>query len=236
MSQHATNFQAVSHAASSPIGDRMLAESRIDDRLLRRRRARRMSPTRRLLYVNFATLLTCLLFLYDGHEPGWSLFTCVSLLMFNALGIAWAVASFQWLIDDERPRGAMVGGVIRMAVTPLLVAACGAMVIMSLPARIGLWASLNEFNPLLKQAPTVPGGQPLNKRVGVYDVIRYAADGKGGVYFVTGDYKDGLRRDHVSLGFAYHPSRAGTPFGKDQYRLTHVCGDWYSFAATEPGN
>jgi hypothetical protein len=166
MSQHAANYQTIQHvaqaASASSKGDRMLVESMIDDRMLRRRRARRMPPARRRMYVNFATLLTCLLFLYDGHEPGWSLFTCISLLMFNALGIAWAVASFQWLIDDERPRGAMVGGVIRMSVTPLLIVACGAMVIMSLPARIGLWASLNEFQPLLRQAPQVKGGQPLN--------------------------------------------------------------------------
>ena len=213
----------------------MRSESLIDARVMRRRRARRMPAARRLSYVNFAALLTCLLFLYDGHEPGWSLFTCVSLLMFSALAVAWTVASFQWLIDDERPRGTMWLGVLRMSVTPLLVVACGAMVIMSIPARIGLWASLNEFQPLLIQAPEVPGGQPLNKRVGVYDVIRYAADGKGGVYFVTGDYKDGLRKDHVSLGFAYHPSRTGTPFGREQYRLTHVSGEWYSFAATEAG-
>jgi hypothetical protein len=232
MSQHAANYQTV-HAAS---GDRLLTESMIDAPLTRRRRARRMSAARRLAYVNFATLLTCLLFLYDSHEPGWSLFTCVSLLMFCALAVAWTVASFQWLVDDERPRGAMIGGVLRMAVTPLLVVACGAMVILAFPARIGLWASLNELQPLLTSAPAVPGGGELNKRVGVYDVIRYAADGKGGVYFVTGDYRDGLQRDHVSLGFAYNPSRSGTPFGTKQYRLTHVCGHWYSFAATESGH
>lgn len=192
-----------------------------------------MSPDRRLIYVNFATLLTCMLFLYDGHEPGWSTFTCISLLMFSALAIAWAVASFQWLVDGDRSRGAW-RGVLRMAVTPILTAGCGAMVILAVPARIGLWASLNEFQPLLRDAPVVADGAPLNRRVGVYDVLRYAGDGNGGVYFVTGNYLDGLSRDRVSLGFAYHPSRQGTPFGHEQYRLTHVAGDWYSFAATEP--
>jgi hypothetical protein len=234
MTRSAANSETAS-PKSPATSDRMLLESLIDETRVRRGR-RRMPAARRLSYVNFATLLTCLLFLYDGHEPGWSVFTCVSLLMFNALAVAWAVASFQWLTDDGRPRGCMWGGVLRMAVTPLLVVACGAMVICSIPARIGLWASLDDFRPLLKQAPQVTGGKELHRRVGWYDVIRYAADGKGGVYFVTGDYRDSLKNDHVSLGFAFNPSKTGTPFGKDQYRLTHVCGRWYSFAATEPGN
>src|SRR3954466_13380065 len=102
--------------------------------------SKRMPPARRLMYVNFATLLTCLLFLYDGHEPGWSMFTCISMLMFSALAIAWTVASFQWLIDDNRKHGLWVG-VLRMPVAPILTVACGAMVILSIPARIGLWAS-----------------------------------------------------------------------------------------------
>jgi len=222
MSERAANYQTVHHDAVA-----------LDALIAARRKRKRISPARRLTYVNFATLLTCLLFLYDGHEPGWSVFTCVSMLMFSALTIAWAVASFQWLIDDDRTHGLWTG-VLRMTVAPILTVACGAMVIMSIPARIGLWASLNDFQPLLKNAPAIADGEALNKRVGVYDVLRYAADGKGGVYFVTGNYRDGLRRNQVSLGFAYHPSRQGTPFGRDQYRLIHVSGDWYSFAASEP--
>lgn len=224
MSQRAANYEAVQHEAVS-----------LDALIAPCRKRNRMSPGRRLTYVNFATLLTCLLFLYDGHEPGWSVFTCVSMLMFSALTIAWTVASFQWLVDSDRTQGVWVG-VLRMTVAPILSVACSAMVIMSVPARIGLWASLNDFQPLLRSAPEVAEGQPLNRRVGVYDVLRYAADGKGGVYFVTGNYQDGLRRNRVSLGFAYHPSRQGTPFGHDQYRLVHVSGDWYSFAASEPGS
>ena len=208
----------------------------IDDLAPAKPPRKRLSPTYRLTYVNFATLLTCFLFLYDGLEPGWSTFMCVSLLMFCALAIAWTVASFQWLMDGDRcSRRDMIVGVLRMSITPLLAVACGAMMILSVPARIGLWASLHELQPLLQNAPTAPHGKSLNRRVGVYDVLRYAADGNGGVYFVTGDYRDGLKKDRVSLGFAYHPSRTGTPFGRERYRLIHVTGDWYSFAATEPG-
>src|SRR5215207_1498693 len=122
MPQHAPDYQAVQHEAVA-----------LDALIAPRRKSKRMSPGRRLTYVNFATLLTCLLFLYDGHEPGWSVFTCVSMLMFSALAIAWTVASFQWLIDGERTHGLWVG-VLRMCVAPILTVACGSMVIMSIPA------------------------------------------------------------------------------------------------------
>ena len=139
--------------------------------------SRKRSPTRWLMIINVITLVTCLVFLYDGYEPGWSLYTCMSIVMFSALAVAWAVGSFQWLTDGNRS-GLSVVALLRMAAAPMLAVTCAVLVIVSIPTRIGLWASRDELMPLIENAPVCAGGEALNRRVGVYDVLRYAGDGE----------------------------------------------------------
>jgi len=68
--------------------------------------------------------------------------------------------------------------------------------------------------------------------LGVYDVDRYAADPRGGVYFRTHFGVDGIQPDITSSGFAYRPNPEGTPFGSAGYHYSQIDGDWYVFSAS----
>ena len=68
---------------------------------------------------------------------------------------------------------------------------------------------------------------------GAYHLIEYAADPRGGVYFVTGQGGDGSGPDTTSYGFVYQPNSQGSPFGRKYYNPVHLFGDWYMFEASD---
>src|SRR5262249_54511241 len=76
------------------------------------------------------------------------------------------------------------------------------------------------FDVLVAAAPRARAESAgLDRRLGVYQVDRIAADPRGGVYFRTRSGPDGLYVGRMNYGFAYRPNPAGSPFGDDKYSL-----------------
>lgn len=117
--------------------------------------------------------------------------------------------------------------------SPIVVALSIVLIRYGIPRRIGFLLSRSAFERLIATAPVSRyEGEPLGQRLGLFDVDRYAADPRGGVYFRTHAGPDGIGPDTMSYGFAFRPNREGTPFGKAGYGLSHMGGDWYCFSAS----
>jgi hypothetical protein len=101
------------------------------------------------------------------------------------------------------------------------------------PGRIAFWSSLAEFEVLRANARdcgTEGDGEPLGQFIGGFYVDRYGADGAGGVFFRTAVCLGGS--DYISSGFAYRPHQEGCPFGRAEYHVVRLMGDWYWFSAS----
>jgi hypothetical protein len=102
------------------------------------------------------------------------------------------------------------------------------------PRRLAFLHARPAFEALVAAAPRARADVAgLDRRLGVYQVDRIAADPRGGVYFRTRSGPDGLYVGRMSYGFAHRPNPAGSPFGDDKYSLARVVGDWYAFQACE---
>lgn len=102
------------------------------------------------------------------------------------------------------------------------------------PCRIAFAASRTSFEQMVPQATSSEyQGTPLNRRLGIYKVDKYAADPRGGVYFRVYSGGDGFGPDRMSYGFAYKPNQKGTPFGAAHYRVFRLGNDWYWFRASD---
>ena len=101
------------------------------------------------------------------------------------------------------------------------------------PQRVAFAPWAGEFEALAADAPASEyRGAELGARIGPYRVDQYAADPAGGVYFRTLDAPDGIGPDTQSYGSALRPAPNGCPFGRSQYQLVHLFGDWYAFAVS----
>jgi hypothetical protein len=101
--------------------------------------------------------------------------------------------------------------------------------------RFAFWISRPAFQALVASAPRSGSGDGvLDRRLGVYQVLRCVADLRGGVYFQTHVGYGGLLTHRTTHGFAHNPNSSGTPFGDEQYHCVRLFGDWYCFQATEP--
>jgi hypothetical protein len=110
--------------------------------------------------------------------------------------------------------------------SPAIIALSLVLICCGIPRRVAFLLSRPVFERLVATAPANRyEGEPLGRRLGLYDVDRYAADPRGGVYFRTHAGPDGIGPDTMSYGFAYRPNREGTPFGKAGYGLSHMVGD-----------
>jgi hypothetical protein len=100
------------------------------------------------------------------------------------------------------------------------------------PRRAVFRINRTEFETLLATAP--PAGYRstvgLNAEIFPYWIDQWGTDVRGGTYFRT---LVGIGPDGGSFGFAYQPNAEGSPFGDIEYRLQHLTGNWYSFAASE---
>jgi hypothetical protein len=138
------------------------------------------------------------------------------------------------LIGDEVGGGKeTVHPRLRITTAPAIIAASLILVWFGVPRRVAFLLSRPAFERLVATA-SANGyeGEPLGRRLGLYDVDRYAADPRGGVYIRTHAGPDGIGPDTMSYGFAFRPNREGTPFGKTGYGLSRMVGDWYCFSAS----
>ena len=102
---------------------------------------------------------------------------------------------------------------------------------LEIPRRIAFNLSKPAFEAVLAEAPVTLSfeGKSLDKRLGIYQIPSYAADGQGGVYFKTGDH--GFIWTDV-YGFAYQPNQGRNPYG--QGGIYHpVTKDWSWFVVTQ---
>ena len=76
-------------------------------------------------------------------------------------------------------------------------------------------------------------GARLDRRLGLYQVERYAADPRGGVYFHVHSGADGIGPDRMNYGFVYQPNSRGTPFGAADYRTYKLGDNWFWFRASD---
>ena len=105
---------------------------------------------------------------------------------------------------------------------------------LDVPRRLAFGASRTAFAPLLARATVTDyQGTPLDRKLGIYFVDRYAADPRGGVYFRVRTGPDGLGPDVMSWGFAYRPNPHGSPFAAAHYTTGPLGGDWYWFGASD---
>jgi hypothetical protein len=131
------------------------------------------------------------------------------------------------LLRAGRPRHWRSAAVVLLcaALTPTLL-------LSNVPRRVAFRKYQADFEKLLAQAP--PAGDRavvgLNADFDIYWVDQWGTDARGGTYFRT---LAGVGSGAGSFGFAYRPNPDGSPFGDREYRLRHLAGDWYSFAAAE---
>jgi hypothetical protein len=103
----------------------------------------------------------------------------------------------------------------------------------NVPRRLGFALSRAQFESQIAAAPKSSHGVSLDKRLGVYQVDRYATDPRGGTYFRVFEGSDGIGPDTMSYGFVKTPNTEGTPFGAAHYRYRRLIGDWYWFIASD---
>ena len=102
------------------------------------------------------------------------------------------------------------------------------------PQVVGFAGSRSAFDRTVGELGSAGNEDPrAGRRFGIYEVAEYAADPRGGVYFVTLQAGDGLGPDTMSYGFAYRPNDAGSPFGAASYATFPLGGGWYSFRASD---
>jgi hypothetical protein len=121
----------------------------------------------------------------------------------------------------------------RIGVALLVLLNCGLLWCRA-PLRLGFLHARAAFEAAVATAPPAYArGQRFDRRIGLYQVDRCAADPRGGIYFRTRFGPNGFHTAMISHGFAYRPNAAGSPFGDADYAVSHVVGDWYCFQASE---
>jgi hypothetical protein len=127
--------------------------------------------------------------------------------------------------DQPRRRASAIVVLVALVLASTFLAA-------HVPRRAVFRVTRAEFEALLVNPPFAGDrvAVALNAEIFPYWIDQWGTDVRGGTYFRT---LVGIAPDGASFGFAYQPNSAGTPFGDVGYRLQHLTGDWYSFAAND---
>ena len=182
------------------------------------------------------TMLACLAALAVSVYPGvlgdlLFMATVLSLFVIPVVGIAVFAGSIVFArrhtlrIGPYSVNGAAIVAAILLATLILLTC--------YVPRRIAFALSRSSFEPLVQNAPVSTHDGALNRRLGLYNVDKYAADPRGGVYFRVYTGGDGIGPDQMSYGFVHKPNPEGTPFGAAHYGVYALGGDWYWFEASD---
>jgi len=170
-----------------------------------------------------------------GSVLGWVFI--VSLIAGPLLLLAGLIAGILLLVNRayrswSRPRPSAYGLTWpRMAVWFLILLGTYGMLRLNVPERIAFRMSRSSFEALVEEAPERRWDDtPIQRRVGVYQVDRFARDPRGGVFFRV--HSAAVFIDTTSYGFAYRPNSEGTPFGNAAYRTWDLGGGWYGFSAS----
>lgn len=111
----------------------------------------------------------------------------------------------------------------------------------NIPESIGFWLSRSPFETAAADYASRQAAMPdedrrvisVGKRFGIYHVDQVGIDGRGGIYFRVNTGQDGIGPDQMSYGFVKNPNRTGSPFGRSQYSIRQIAGEWYLFEASD---
>jgi hypothetical protein len=137
-----------------------------------------------------------------------------------------------WLVRLGARQPGVARRLLRRAVLGALVlAACGALIVLRVPRRTTFRLLQSRFETAMEGAPeTASEVREVRRRIGPWRVDAIATDSGGGVYFRIGT--SGLL-EPVSWGFVHAPRPSEpydlTPFGFATLRPLH--GAWFEFSA-----
>lgn len=141
---------------------------------------------------------------------------------------------------DWRPR--VDRSALAMALAIPVVALLFISVVMAqIPAGVGFRLSRSAFEASVKKFGVnalTPRSDSWNvvdsgDRFGLYRVDKVGFDGRGGIYFRVNTGPHGIGPDRMSHGFAKKPNAVGSPFGRADYSVRRLVGDWYVFQASD---
>jgi hypothetical protein len=182
--------------------------------------------------INLITAVGAGALLVSSLWPGFGngCWVCLALPLAVLLGIAWL-----WTALSARRAAVNRPTLRQMLLAPALVVATVLLLYSQVPLRIAFATVQARLQSHVVTAPVLSNAdmntKPLGP-IGMYRVDAYATDPRGGVYFRTGTGQDGMGPDTMSFGFAFRPNTTGTPFGRARYRIRHLSGEWYWFAAS----
>jgi hypothetical protein len=153
-------------------------------------------------------------------------FCCATAPLLWAAGVVWVIVVARVAGGEHR-----FGRRVKVCIGWMAICVC--LVLLEVPRTVAFWCHRDRFEDLAATAPVEYGGTPVGRWVGIYYVIEYAADDRGGVYFVTIRHPDGIGPDAVSYGFSLRPSRKSCPFGMSAYTESWLFGNWYSFSVSD---
>jgi hypothetical protein len=164
--------------------------------------------------------------LWPGFADGW--IACLAIPAIGILAIGWLVIAIVRLTSAQQRKSISLA---KISYAPIVVCLTFATLFFYIPLRISFIFFRHRFSRSLPTAVTVNDGYhddgiEINKWFGIYHVDRCAVEPDGGVYFRTGMSK---LLDVDSYGFAYRPNPTHGPFGKRDYEIHHLTGDWYWF-------
>ncbi|MBW4507108.1 MAG: hypothetical protein KME64_11415 [Scytonematopsis contorta HA4267-MV1] len=187
--------------------------------------------------VIFATLIFCMVLLIISIYPGAidSLLFAVTLVSIVCVPM-FVVAGIMVLVVLGRRvklRSIKIPSQIVVAITGILLVSY-ILLKFYIPRRLAFMVSQSAFEQVRVQLPVSRTGKiALNRKLGFYEVDKYANDSRGGVYFRVFSGGSGLGPDVTSYGFAYQPNREGSPFGTADYQVFYLSGDWYWFRVSD---
>jgi len=111
----------------------------------------------------------------------------------------------------------------------------------NVPASVGFWFSRSTFETAAADYASKQAAMPnddrsvigVGQRFGIYHVDQVGIDGRGGIYFRVNTGQDGIGPDQMSYGFVKNPNRTGSPFGRSDYSVRQIAGEWYEFKASD---
>jgi hypothetical protein len=192
-----------------------------------------------LRFIDFLGFAGAGLLAVLGIWPGWVIgcYSALLILLAGILCVAWLVTFIVVSIGAEARNRRMVKR--QLLVLPATVCLTLLLVENHLMQRLVFSTVHSRFAAMIASAPVVDfqngsrPPKPVDRWIGPYHLIEYAADARGGVFFLTGRGGDGIGPDMTSYGFVYQPNSQGSPFGRKYYNPVHLFGDWYMFEASD---
>jgi hypothetical protein len=196
-------------------------------------RRQRTSVVKRAFQITVALVVSLVLMsAYPGliASTVFSLLGVITLLPLLGLWFLFIAVTAVREIVQRRPITAALGA----QAAALSIFAFG-LVVLRVPLRMAFAFSQPAFERFMRSTALPDDdklrAESISRWFGIYHVDRWAHDSRGGVFFRTGTGADMI--DTMSYGFAFHPNREGSPFGRAGYFLSPIAGEWHTFSVSD---